>query len=170
MWRQLCASCLGRNRINRHSDGDTKLDIRLFRSMKIDTFALPMETILVDLDRYDDRAVFSLRLALEAVRLRASDFAYWQRRKDVERLAYGDRPLLIAFLLQQLLDRSFREMEGFLPLVKEYFKIEAVPDHSTLSRRFSSERWSKVLDRFFQHLLAALPRRKAVVPLFPYSL
>jgi transposase len=122
-----------------------------------------METILVDLDRYDDRAVFSFRLAMEAVRLRADDFAFWQRRKNVGRPAYDDRTVLIAFLLQQLLDRSFREMEGFLPLVKDYFRFEAVPDHSTLSRKFSSERWSKVLDRFFQHLLAPLPRRKAVV-------
>jgi len=48
-------------------------------------------------------------------------------------------------------------------VLKGYYGIERVPDHSTLCRKLSSKRWSVVLERFFRHVLDGLPARKAVV-------
>ena len=46
----------------------------------LDTYALELERVAVDLDRYDDVAVNGLRLSLEAIRKKTDEFAYWQRR------------------------------------------------------------------------------------------
>lgn len=70
------------------------------------------------------------------------------------------RTLPIIFILQQLLDLAFRVTESVLTLVKWHHAIEHVPDHSTTSRRFSSMRWSTLLDRFFEHIIAPLPERE----------
>ena len=129
----------------------------------LDTYALELERVAVDLDRYDDVAVNGLRLSLEAIRKRTDSFAYWQRRCRTGRPAYEERTLLVAFLVQQLLGLTFRETEGVLRMVRSYYRLDRVPDHSTLSRKLSSKRWTTVLERFFQHLLAPLPRRQTVI-------
>jgi transposase len=129
----------------------------------LDTYALEVERMAVDFDRYDDLAVNGLRLSLEAIRQQADGFAFWQRRERLGRPAYEERTLLVAFLVQQLLGLTFRETEGMLTMLRRYYRLEQIPDHSTLSRKLSSERWTTVLERFFQHILAPLPRRRAVV-------
>ena len=129
----------------------------------LDTYALDVERVTVDFDRYDDVAINGLRLSLEAIRQQADEFAFWQRRERMGRPAYEERALLVTFLVQQLLGLTFRETEGILGMVREYYRLERVPDHSTLSRKLSSARWTTVLERFFQHVLAALPKRSAVV-------
>jgi transposase len=129
----------------------------------LDTFALELERVAVDLDRYDDVAVNGLRLSLEAIRKKTNEFAYWQRRRCRGRPAYEERALLVSFLIQQLLGLTFRETEGVLRMVRSYYRLERVPDHSTLSRKLSSKRWTTVLERFFQDVLTALPKRSAVV-------
>ncbi len=67
------------------------------------------------------------------------------------------------FLVQQLLGLTFRETEGVLKMVRTYYRLARVPDHSMLSRKLSSKRWMTVLERFFQNVLAALPRSKLIV-------
>lgn len=129
----------------------------------LDTYALDVERVMVDLDRYDDVAVNSLRLSLEAIRKQVDSFAFWQRRGRLGRPAYEERTLLAAFLVQQLLGLTFRETEGVLAMFRSYYRIERVPDHSTLSRKLSSKRWTTVLERFFRHLVDKLPRRSAVI-------
>jgi transposase len=129
----------------------------------LDTFALELESVAVDLDRYDDVAINSLRLSLEAIRQQTDSFAYWQHGKRTGRPAYEERTLLVAFLVQQLLGLTFRETEGMMAMVRSYYRLERVPDHSTISRKLSSKRWTVVLERFFQHIVAALPKRSAVV-------
>ena len=129
----------------------------------LDTFALDLERVTVDLDRYDDVAINGLRLSLEAIRKRTNDFAYWQRSKRTGRPAYEERALLVAFLVRELLGLTFRGTEGVLTMVRSYYRLDRVPDHSTLSRKLSFKRWTTVLERFFQHVLAALPERSAVV-------
>ena len=129
----------------------------------LDTFALDLERVTVDLDRYDDVAINGLRLSLEAIRKRTNEFAYWQRRKRTGRPPYEERTLLVAFLVQQLLGLTFRETEGVLKMVRSYYRLDRVPDHSTLSRKLSSKRWTTVLERFFHHILASRPRRQVVV-------
>lgn len=105
----------------------------------LDTFALDLDDVTIDLDRYDDVAVNSLRLSLEAVRKRTNAFAFWQRTNKLGRPAYEGHVLLVAFLLQKLLDLTFRETEGMLIMFRSYYGIERVPDHSTLSRKLSSK-------------------------------
>ena len=134
-----------------------------YGQMHLDTFSIPLEKVMIDFDRYDDLAINGLRLALEAIRLHADEFSYWQRRKPVGRPAYEERIVLIAFLVQQMLDLTFRETEGMLAMMQDYYSIETVPDHSTLCRKVQSNRFTVVLDRFFQHILSNLPTRKAVV-------
>lgn len=74
-----------------------------------------------------------------------------------------ERTLLVAFLVQQLLSLTFRETEGSLDMFRSYYRIERVPDHSTLSRKLSSKRWTTLLERFFKHLVNEMPKRSAVV-------
>jgi len=129
----------------------------------MDTFSFELENLSVDFERYDDVAIHGMRLALEAIRIHADGFAFWQRRKTTGRPPTEERTLLIAFMLQQLLGLTFRETEGVLALVQEYYSVGHVPDHSTMARKLSSGRWSTLLTRFFEFLIASLPRRKAVV-------
>ena len=68
--------------------------------MHPDTFSISFEKVPIDFDSYDDLAINSLRMALEAIRLRADDFTYWQQRRQVGRPAYDDRVVLIAILVQ----------------------------------------------------------------------
>ncbi len=75
----------------------------------LDKFALELERMAVDLDRYDDVAVNGPRLSLEAIRKKTKEFAYWQSRRCMGRPAYEERALLVAFLVQQLLGLTFRE-------------------------------------------------------------
>lgn len=129
----------------------------------LDTYALDLERVAVDFDRYDDVAINGLRLSLEAIRKQVDSFSFWQRQERLGRPSYEERTLLVAFLVQQLLGLTFRETEGVLGMVRPYYRIERVPDHSTLSRKLSSKRWTTVLERFFLHLVNELPRRSAVV-------
>jgi len=70
---------------------------------------------------------------------------------------------MIGFLIQQLFRTTFRDAEGLLHMQKWYFNIDYVPDHSVLCRAMSSRRWTSLLERFFQHVLEHLPRRKVIV-------
>jgi len=129
----------------------------------LDTYLIEFDEVVIDFGRYDDIAINGLRLAMEAIRLHADDFSFWQRTDKIGRPAYDERTVLIAFLVQQLLGLTFRETEGVLAMVRSYYRLEHVPDHSTLSRKLASQRWTTVLERFFQHILAPLPRRQAIV-------
>ena len=129
----------------------------------LDTYLIEFDEVVIDFDRYDDIAINGLRLAMEAARLHVDDFSFWQRADRVGRPAYDERTVLIAFLVRQLLGLTFRETEGMLAMMQEYYSIETVPDHSTLCRKIQSDRFAVVLDRFFQHILSSLPTRKAVV-------
>lgn len=128
----------------------------------LDTFSIAFEKVTIDFESYDDLAINGLRMALEAIRLHAEDFSYWQHRRPVGRPAYDDRIVLIAILVQQLMDLSFRETEGMLAVMKDYYSIESVPDHSTICRKIQSDRFAALLERFFRHITEDLPTRKVV--------
>ena len=130
--------------------------------MHLDTFLISFEKVVIDFDRYDDLAINGFRMAMEAIRLRADDFSFWQRRRPVGRPAYDDRVVLVAILVQQLMDLSFRETEGMLAMMKDYYSIETVPDHSTICRKIQSDRFAALLERFFRHITKDLPTRKVV--------
>ena len=105
---------------------------------KIDTFAIDFKSLLSEQRRYDVVMVNKYRLSLEAVRLHSNDFPYWQHRKSTGRPPVHERDLLIAFLVRQLFDATFRETEGLLVMLAEYFDLEYVPDHSVLCKKNAS--------------------------------
>ena len=96
------------------------------------------DEVVIDFDRYDDIAINGLRLAMEAYRLHADDFSFWQRTDRVGGLAYDERTAPIAFLVQQLLGLTSRENERVLAIIRSYYRLEHVPDHSMLTRKLSS--------------------------------
>ncbi len=48
-------------------------------------------------------------------------------------------------------------------MVRSYYRLERVPDHSTRYRELSSKRWTTVLEWFFRHLVDEMPKRSAIV-------
>jgi hypothetical protein len=86
--------------------------------MHLETFSIQFENVPIDFERYDDLAIHALRLAMEAIRLHADESSFRQRRRPVCRPAYGERVVLIGFLVQQLLDLTFRETEGMLAMMQ----------------------------------------------------
>jgi hypothetical protein len=44
------------------------------------------------------------------------------------------------------MDLSFRETEGMLAMMKDYYSIDTVPDHSTICRKIQTVRFAALLD------------------------
>jgi len=128
---------------------------------KIDTFSL--DQLVHELVGYDEIMVNRIRLCLEAIRVHADTFPYWQRRKRTGRPPIRERTFLIAFLLRQLFDATFRDTEGLLRLLDDYFDIDHIPDHTSLVMKNRSRRWMTVWRRFHKYIMSLLPRRKAVI-------
>ncbi len=53
----------------------------------LDTFALELERVAVNLNRYEDVAMNGLRLSLEAIRKKTNKLADWQHRGRLGRPA-----------------------------------------------------------------------------------
>jgi len=85
---------------------------------------------IVDDEDYDELMVNRYRLSLEAIRKCADEFSFWQRRRRTSRPPVRERDLLVAFLVRQLFDATFRGTEGLLVLLDDYFDLDEVPDHS----------------------------------------
>lgn len=128
---------------------------------KVDTYGIDLRTMIDDED-YDGLMVNRYRLSLEAIRKYADEFSFWQRQRSTGRPPVRERDLLVAFLVRQLFDATFRETEGLLVLLAEYFELDRVPDYSVLCRKNASRRWLIVWKRFFSFVLERLPRRTVV--------
>jgi hypothetical protein len=74
-----------------------------------------------------------------------------------------ERDLLVAFLLKQLFNATFRQLKGLLELLREYFVLECVPHHTVLSRKNRWSRWTTIWHRFHDFVVASLPDRDVVV-------
>jgi hypothetical protein len=94
---------------------------------KVDTFGIDLRAIVED---YDEVMIHNYRISLEAIRKHVDDFSFWQHRQRTGRPPVRERDLMIAFLVRQLFDATFRETEGLLILLANYFELETVPDHS----------------------------------------
>jgi len=144
---------------------DIVIPARIFNFIgqaKVDTFAIDLDSLLIEQRAYDAVMVNKYRLSLEAIRLHANEFSYWQRRQRSGRPAVPERDLLIAFLVRQLFDATFRGTEGLLILLADYFELEMIPDHSVLCRKNASRRWLALWKRFFSFVFKRLPRRTVV--------
>jgi hypothetical protein len=106
---------------------------------KVDTFGIDFRA-MIDLDDYDELMVNRYRLSLEAIRKHADEFSFWQHRRNAGRPPMSERDLLVAFLVRQLLDATFRETKGLLVLLADYFELDRVPDYSVLCRKNASRR------------------------------
>jgi transposase len=129
---------------------------------KVDTFAIDLDSLLNEQRAYDTAMVNKYRLSLEAIRLHANEFSYWQRRKNTGRPPVCERDLLIAFLVRQLFNATFRETEGLLTMLADYFDLDDVPDHSVLCKKNANRRWLVLWKRFFSYVLELLPTRTIV--------
>jgi transposase len=130
---------------------------------RIDAFSLDVGSLLPELCSYDDIMVDRVRMCLEAIRKHADGFSFWQHRKRTGRPPIAERTFLIAFLIRQLFDATFRDTEGMLSLLAEHFEIDHVPDHTNLVMKNRSRRWLVIWKRFHRYVLSLLPERKAVV-------
>ena len=93
----------------------------------------------------------------------ADSFPFWQRRKCTGRPAVKERDLLVAFLLRQLFNATFRQLQALLELFREYFRLDAIPHHTVLSRKNRSARWTNIWQRFHEFVVSTLPERKVVI-------
>ena len=84
----------------------------------------PRTSLLSEQRAYDVAMVNKYRLSLEAIRKYANEFSFWQRQKSTGRPPVHERDLLIAFLVRQLFDATFRETEGLLVMLAEYFELK----------------------------------------------
>ena len=100
---------------------------------------------------------------LEAIRFYADEFPFWQRHQQTGRPPTEERTLLAAFLVRQLFDATFRETEGLLTLLSEYFHMERVPDHTTMIRKNASQRWLALWKRFHDFVMSSLRKRAPVI-------
>jgi len=128
---------------------------------KVDTFGIDLRA-MIDTEDYDEIMVNRYQLSLEAIRKHADEFSYWQHRRNTGRPPVRERDLLVAFLVRQLFDATFRETEGLLVLLADYFELDRVPDFTVLCRKNASRRWLIVWRRFFAFVLERLPRRTIV--------
>ena len=112
---------------------------------------------------YSDWLVDELPFCLQRIRDLADGFSYWQHRKRTGRPAMPERVLLIGFLVRQFFQTTFRQTEALLRLFQEYFQLGWVPDHTTMSKKNRSKRWTTLWKRFHRYLLKLLPQRNSIV-------
>jgi hypothetical protein len=112
---------------------------------------------------YSEWLVDELPFCLQKIRDLADGFPFWQHRKSTGRPAMPERVLLIGFLVKEFFRATFRQAESLLWLFREYFRLDWIPDHTVLSRKNRSKRWTKLWQRFHKYLLKLLPERECVV-------
>ncbi len=130
---------------------------------KVDTYLIDLDLLLAEQQMYDEVMINKVRLAFEAIRFYADNFPYWQRHQLTGRPPTEERSLLAAFLVRQLFDLTFRETEGLLRMLAEYFSLDKVPDHTTLVRKNASSRWFGLWKRFHDFVVSSLPKREVVI-------
>jgi hypothetical protein len=144
---------------------DIVIDEEVFRfsgQSLIDTWSL-RDQLVSGAARYSKWLVADLHLTMQRIRELADTFPFWQRRKHTGRPPVKERDLLVAFLLRQLFNATFRQLQALLELFREYFRLDAVPHHTVLSRKNRSARWTNIWRRFHEFVLGTLPKRKVVV-------
>ena len=112
---------------------------------------------------YSKWLVQDLHLTMQRIRELADAFPFYQRVKCTGRPPVPERDLFVCYLVRQLFDITFRQLEGLMTLLTDFFQIEKVPDHTVLSRHNRSPRWSHIWQRFHDFVMSSLPRRHMTV-------
>ncbi len=113
--------------------------------------------------RYNRWLSRDIHLTMQRIRELADAFPFWQRQKCTGRPPVRKRDLMIAFLVRQLFNATFRQLQGLLELLREYFVLDRVPHHTVLSRKNRSARWTTIWHRFHDFVVASLPGRDVAV-------
>lgn len=102
-------------------------------------------------------------LCFQRIRELADEFPTWQHRAKTGKPPVDERDHLIAAMLKQFLHATFRQMESYLALLKDFFGLKKVPDANTLSEKNRTRRFFLLLRRFHAFILAKLPKRDAII-------
>lgn len=130
---------------------------------KFDTWNLREEfEILGDLV-YSNWLVAELPFCFQRARDLVDLFPFWQHKKKTGRPPQEERDLMICYLIRQLLKLTFRDTQAIVGIFRDYFGIENVPHHNTMSEKNRSKRWLKLWKRFHKFVLKFLPEREADV-------
>ena len=108
---------------------------------------------------YSDWLVEEIPLCLLQIRKLTDNFPFWQHRAKTGRPPASERNLMIGYLVKQFFQATFRQTEGLLRLLKDFFRIRKVPDHTVFSRKNRSRRWLVIWKRFHKFVLNLLPYR-----------
>lgn len=102
-------------------------------------------------------------LFLQRVRDLVRAFPTWQHVASTGRPPTDERTVLIAMLVRQAFRATFRQVEGLLRLLADFFGLARVPDANTMSEKNRGERFATLLSRFNQFILENLPDRESVI-------
>ncbi len=91
--------------------------------------------------RYSRWLSRDIHLTMQRIKELTDAFQFWQRQKCTGRPPVRERDLMIAFLVRQLFNATFRQLQGLLELLRGYFVLDCVPHHTVLSRKNCSARW-----------------------------
>ncbi len=125
----------------------------------IDTWALKNNFSDMGWSAYDQWMADEFILSMQKIKELADSFPFCQRVKDTGRKPIKERDLLIAFLLRQFFDTTFRLLVGYMRIFEDYFQFEMIPHHSVMSRYNRSKRWNHLWKRFHDFVMKSLPAR-----------
>ena len=118
----------------------------------IDTWALKNNFSDMGWSAYEQWMADEFILSMQKIKELADSFPFWQRVKDTGRKPIKERDLLIAFLLRQFFDTTFRLLVGYMKIFEEYFQFEMIPHHSVMSRYNRSKRILSAINIRRQHM------------------
>jgi len=126
----------------------------------IDTWNLKSRFMAQGWSGYDKWSVEEIILCMQRIKDIADSFPFWQRIKSTGRKPIRERDLLIAYLLRQFFNATFRKVTGIMRLLSDYFEFNMIPHHSVLSKYNRSKRWNRIWRRFHSFVMKLLPGRK----------
>lgn len=112
---------------------------------------------------YSDWLVDELPFCLQRIKDLVYAFPLWQHHARTGRPPAKERYLMIGYLIKQFFQATYRQTKAWLYLLKDFFGIQKVPDHTTLSLKNRTKRWSVIWKRFHKYVLSFLPKRTTPV-------
>jgi hypothetical protein len=113
--------------------------------------------------RYEFFLANEPRLVFQRIRDLVQEFPTWQRRAATGRPSYDERDILLALLVRQYKEETFRGTEAFLRQCPDVLGLKRIPDATTLSRKNATPRFRQLMERLHFFILNTLPKRKAIV-------
>lgn len=105
----------------------------------------------------------ALPFSLQCIRDLVNRFPFWQRKKKTGRPPIPEKHLLISYLVQSIFGTRFRQTEGLMKVMFEFFGMDKVPGYSLLCKKNSSKRFKHIWKRFNKFILEHFPKRKSVI-------